>query len=156
MNYDECTLQGLAYETATKISQWKYEKPYDVYNFYGTPDGYLLNEDTWGTEQFCLLNNGEVIGFIACQYDDDNLWAGWSLSPLYCGQGNGYLFIVRCVEEIRKAKNYKGTLYLRVAAWNKRAIKAYEKAGFVYFGTIQDEIAYTNNFEDFWVMKEEE
>jgi RimJ/RimL family protein N-acetyltransferase len=49
--------------------------------------------------------------------------------------------------------DYNGTIYLRVVAWNRRAIKAYEKAGFVYSETIQDEIAYTNNIEDFWVME---
>lgn len=42
---------------------------------------------------------------------------------------------------------------LRVAAWNKRAILAYQKAGFVYVETIQDEIAYSNHMEDFWVME---
>ena len=42
---------------------------------------------------------------------------------------------------------------LRVAAWNQRAIRAYQKSGFSYVKTIQDEIAYSNHMEDFWVME---
>jgi [ribosomal protein S18]-alanine N-acetyltransferase len=153
LNYDKCTLQSLTYDAAMEICQWEYEKPYNVYNFKGKPNGYLLNKDKWGKELFCLINKGDIIGQIACQFDNnDNLWFGWSLSPLYCGQGKGHLFIKKCIEQIRKVMDYSGTIYLRVVAWNRRAIKAYEKAGFVYSETIQDEIAYTNNIEDFWVM----
>lgn len=48
--------------------------------------------------------------------------------------------------------NYKGSIYLRVAESNKRAINAYKKAGFIYEETIQDEIAYSNYSENFWIM----
>lgn len=34
----------------------------------------------------------------------------------------------------------------------KNATKAYQKAGFTYPETIQDEIAYSGKTEDFWVM----
>ena len=152
MDFSECKLEALSYKTAAEISQWEYEKPYDVYSFKGHPNGYLLKEDTWGKEQFCLLNNDLVIGQVACQFNGDDLGVGWSLSPLYCGQGNGYLFIEKCIDEIRKYKKYNGTIFLRVAASNERAIKAYQKAGFVYVKTIRDEVAYTNKEEDFWVM----
>ena len=152
MDYNRCLLQGLTEATAAEISQWEYEKPYDVYNFKGRPNGYLMNKDTWGTEQFCLTDDGKTVGYVACQFDKNNLWIGWSLSPLYCGQGRGHLFVGKCMEQIRKMRSYKGTLYSRVAAWNQRAIKAYQKAGFVYKETIQDEIAYTNKMEDFYVM----
>jgi [ribosomal protein S18]-alanine N-acetyltransferase len=49
-----------------EICQWEYEKPYNVYNFKGKPNGYLLNKDTWGKELFCLINKGDIIGQIAC------------------------------------------------------------------------------------------
>lgn len=93
-----------------------------------------------------------MTGFVACQYDHNDLWVGWSLSPLYCGYGQGHLFIEKCIKEIRKNLSYDDTLFLRVVAWNKRAIQAYQKAGFVYKNTIKDGIAYTNIIEDFWVM----
>jgi RimJ/RimL family protein N-acetyltransferase len=152
MDYDKCILVGLTYDTAMKISNWEYDKPYAVYNFKGKSNGYLLDEDTWGKEQFCLKNEGDIIGQVACQFDNDNLWVGWSLSPLYCGQGSGHIFVQKCIEQIRNVMEYNGTIYLNVVAWNKRAIKAYQKAGFVYFKTVKDEIAYTNIIEEFWVM----
>ena len=61
------------YDAAMEISQWKYDKPYDAYNFKGNPHGYLLNKDTWGKEQFCLLGKGNIIGQVACQFDGNNL-----------------------------------------------------------------------------------
>lgn len=152
MDYNQCVLQSLTETSAFEISQWEYEKPYDVYNFKGRPNGYLLNKETWGKEQFCLADDDKVIGFVACQYDHNDLWVGWSLSPLYCGLGQGHLFIKKCIEEIRKEFNYYNTIFLRVAAWNKRAVQAYQKAGFAYKQTIKDEVAYTNVIEDFWVM----
>lgn len=152
MDYNQCVLQGLTESAVSEIVQWEYEPPYDVYSFKGHPNGYLLNKETWGKEQFCLVYNNKTVGYVSCQYGNDDLWIGWSLSPLYCGKGQGHEFIGRCVSEIRKIKDYRGIIYLRVAAWNKRAIMAYQKSGFVYQQTIKDEIAYTNNIEDFWVM----
>lgn len=154
IKFENCILQSLSDTTAAEISQWEYHKPFDVYNFKGTPNGYLLDESTWGTEQFCLVDadTGAVLGQVACQFEESDLWVGWSMSPALCGKGNGAAFVTKCVEEIRAAKNYTGRMLLRVAAWNQRAIKVYQRVGFVYVETIQDEIAYTDHIEDFWVM----
>jgi hypothetical protein len=95
----------------------------------------------------------KVIGQVACQKDNDDLWVGWSLVPKLCGAGNGTSFIRRSVAEIRRIIDHPGAIYLRVAAWNKRAISAYKKAGFAYCETIIDEIAGTNKPEEFHVMK---
>ena len=154
MNLSSCVLKPTDEKSAEIISEWEYPHPYDVYNFKNKNNGYLFDRNLWGTEQFCLICGNDVIGQVACQYDNGNLWVGWSLAPVYCGIGNGYLFIGKCIEEIRRVKQYNGILNLRVAAWNERAIKAYKKAGFVYVKTITDEIANTNNPEDFHLMKQ--
>ena len=140
-------------ETALQISEWEYKPPLDMCSFKGRPNGYLMDKATWGTEQFCLLEQARLIGYVSCQLDKGMLWVGWSLSPKLCGRGEGHLFVEKCVQEIREIKRYKNPVYLRVAASNIRAIKAYQKAGFVLSEIIQDEIAYTNNIEDFWIMK---
>ncbi|MFT3952253.1 MAG: GNAT family N-acetyltransferase [Oscillospiraceae bacterium] len=150
--FTRCEFRPLTETAASEISRWAYEQPYDCYNFKGHPNGYLFNRDTWGKEQFYLADENRVIGFVSCQYDGGDLWVGWSLSPLFCGQGNGFLFIEHCVSVIRTALNHKGEIFLRVAAWNQRAIRSYQKAGFRCLKTIKDEIAYTNQTEDFWVM----
>ena len=146
------SLQPLTKESASKISQWEYEPPYDAYSFKGHHDEYLLDESIWGIEQFCLTCNGVVLGQVACQYEGDDLWVGWSMAPTLCGRGYGAAFVEKCVAELRHTKQFTGRVLLRVAAWNQRAIKAYQKAGFVYLETIQDKIAYSNHTEDFWVM----
>ena len=151
--FKESKLHALTEDFASIISQWEYDIPYDVYNFKGHPNGYQFDSSTWGTEQFCLYDENTVLGQVACQFDGDNLWIGWSLNPDLCGKGNGCEFISKCVLEIRKLKNFNGSILLRVSATNKRAIKAYQKAGFVHIQTIKDEIPYTKHIEDFWVMK---
>ena len=76
------------------------------------------------------------------------------MAPELTGQGNGAAFVTRCVQEIRRVKGHTGRVLLRVSARNQRAIRAYQKAGFRYVETIQDEIAFSNNMEDFWVMEQ--
>lgn len=152
-SFDSGVLKPLTKEIAEEISNWEYESPYAVYNFKGHPDDWLMEESTWGTEQFCLVDGETILGQVACQLDGKDLWVGWSMAPNFCGKGNGSDFVNRCVRELREFTGHTGRILLRVAAWNQRAIRAYQKAGFSYVETIQDEIAYTNYMEDFWVME---
>ena len=145
-------LEPLCQETANAIALWEYDPPYDAYNFKGTPNDYLFDTATWGDEQFCLMCDGEILGQVACQYEEADLWVGWSMAPWLCGQGYGAAFVDRCVTKLCRAKDHHGRVLLRVSARNHRAVRAYEKAGFRYLETIQDEIAYTGVIEDFLVM----
>lgn len=153
INMADGLLEPLTKEIVAKISGWEYEAPYEVYSFKGHHDAYLLDESIWGVEQFCLACDEIILGQVACQYENDDLWVGWSMAPEFTGQGNGAAFVIRCVQEIRRVKGHTGRILLRVSARNKRVIKAYQKAGFRYVETIQDEIAFSNNMEDFWVME---
>lgn len=146
-------LEPLTRDTANQIAQWEYEAPYDAYSIKGHHDEYLLDESTWGTEQFCLVQGGILLGQVSCQYEGNTLWVGWSMAPQFCGQGNGAVFVERCVKELCRIKSHNGRVLLRVSARNRRAIKAYRKAGFRYVETILDEIAYSDHLEDFWVME---
>ena len=152
-DFENGELHPLSRETVAEISQWEYEALYEAYSFKGHHDEYLLDETIWGIEQFCLTCDGIILGQVACQYEGDDLWVGWSMAPELTGQGNGAIFVGRCVQEIRRAKGHTGRILLRVSARNKRAIKAYQKAGFRYVETIQDEIAFSDHMEDFWVME---
>lgn len=146
------SLEPLTKEIAEKMAQWEYEAPFEAYSIKGHHDEYLMDEYTWGTEQFCLVDGGILLGQVSCQYEGDDLWVGWSMAPQFCGKGNGAAFVAHCVKELRRVKGHNGRVLLRVSARNRRAIKAYQKAGFRYIETIQDEIAYSNHIEDFWVM----
>ena len=146
------SLEPLTKEIATIISGWEYDAPYEAYSFKGHHDEYLLDETIWGVEQFCLKCDGILLGQVACQFEGDDLWVGWSMAPEFTGQGKGAAFVACCVREIRRVKGHTGRILLRVSARNKRAIKAYQKAGFRYVETIRDEIAFSNHMENFWVM----
>lgn len=150
---DNSRLVGLDTDTAKQISLWEYKYPYDAYSFKGRENGYLWNKETWGTEQFCLLCKEIITGQVACQWEQGELWIGWSMAPAICGQGCGTVFVRKCIGEIREHFNYQDKLLLRVAASNMRAVKAYQKAGFQYIKTVKDEIAYSDNIEDFWIME---
>lgn len=153
INMAKGSLEPLTRETAAEISGWVYKAPYEAYSFKGHQAAYLLDKSTWGVEQFCLTCDGIVLGQAACQYEGDDLWVGWSMAPELTGQGNGAAFVSCCVREIRRVKGHTGRILLRVSARNIRAIKAYQKAGFRYVKTIRDEIAFSDNMEDFWVME---
>lgn len=153
VNFETCIMRPLNAKYAAEISQWEYPAPYEAYSFKGHPNEYLMDETTWGTEQFALCSGDSLVGQVAGQFYEDRFWVGWSLSPALCGSGNGWLFVRKCVEEIRKSLNFNGNILLRVAASNVRARKAYQKAGFVHTETIQDEVAYSDYTEDFWVME---
>lgn len=150
--FENGKLLPLTKEIVAEISQWAYEVPYEAYSFKGHHDEYLLDESIWGVELFCLICDGIILGQVACQYEGDDLWVGWSMAPQLCGKGTGSAFVRKCVKELRSVKGHTGRILLRVAAWNQRAVKAYQKAGFRYLKTIQDEIAYSNHMEDFYVM----
>ena len=149
---EEGKLFPLCSEAVAEIALWEYDPPYAAYSIKGHTDEYLLDEATWGMEQFCLVFDGILLGQVSCQKEGDVLWVGWSMAPEFTGKGNGAAFVTRCVQEIRRITKHCGQIRLRVSARNQRAIKAYQKAGFRYLETIQDEIAYSNHIEDFWVM----
>lgn len=151
--FEKGMLKPLTKEIAMEISNWEYDSFYTAYNFTGHPNDWLMKESTWGIEQFCLIDGETVLGHVSCQFDEDDLWIGWSMAPKLCGKGSGGEFIKQCVKEIRRVTRHTGRILLRVAAWNKRAIHAYQKAGFRYVETIEDEIAYSNHLEEFWVME---
>lgn len=152
IDYENCAVVPMTEEAAEEIGSWKYEKPYAAYSFRGREDDYLFDRSLWGSELFYMTDGERVIGQVACQRYEGEMWVGWSLSPELCGRGNGHLFVKRCVCEVRRIKNYSGDLLLRVAASNKRAVNAYRKAGFIYCRTISDEVAYSGITEDFYVM----
>lgn len=151
--FEKGILKALTKEVANEISGWEYESPYEGYSYKGHSNHWLMNEATWGMEQFYLVVDESILGHVSCQLVGSDLWVGWSMTPSLCGKGSGSKFIEQCVKELCRITGHRGRILLKVAAWNRRAICAYQKAGFVYVETIKDEIAYSDCMEDFWVME---
>ena len=80
-----------------------------------------------------LINDiSELVGWSSFYIEDDNLWLSLGLRPDLTGQGLGKEFVTECVEfaKIHYTKDIHN-VRLEVALFNQRAIKVYEKAGFV-------------------------
>ena len=133
---------------AVEILGWRYEKPYDFYNNEETAEARteLLNS----TYHTIVDEEGQLVGFfctgLSAQvpaghgvgvYDEDCIDMGLGMHPARTGNGAGYTFCSFILEQI-KARHPGKPVRLTVASFNSRAIRLYEKLGFVRqhaFGT---------------------
>lgn len=135
------TVQKMSRRDAEKIAQWVYEPPYDIYNMNGSRES--INELLDGSSISVLDENGGLTGFFcfgtsaripaglqAGAYQRrDALDIGLGLHPERCSQGHGVSFLeigLRYAAE----QFHTDTFRLTVAAFNQRAIRVYEHAGF--------------------------
>lgn len=123
-------------QNAREICGWKYADEYAVYNY---PDWETLQNRKWAIADperrrkefysvFSQENN--LVAYFRLVKESDGLLLGLGMKPEYCGKGFGSAFmalIVRYAEQ-----NFPGNnLQLDVREFNRRAIKCYEKAGFL-------------------------
>jgi [ribosomal protein S18]-alanine N-acetyltransferase len=151
MNYTFVPMnEGYATEI---VETWKYENEYSIYD-YSNEAEHMLDSEGWGKGIFAILNQEEeLVGELSIEFFDEEgdyteysefgnkevinqreLWIGFGLRPDLIDQGRGAGFVTACVEYAVKRSQYRGKyVRLGVATFNKRAIKAYEKAGFQTF-----------------------
>lgn len=123
-------------EEAQAVTEWRYPPPYDVYRWPAWAD--MLREgrefadpDIRGAQYLSVRSNqdGALIGYVQLFPLDRAIRIGIGLRPDLCDQGLGASIITLAVEEA--ARRQPGAeIDLEVEQWNKRAIRAYEKAGF--------------------------
>ena len=143
------------------VDTWKYGETYAIYD-YVNEAAHMLDEEGWGRGIFAVLDEeGELIGELSiefydaqgeyteyCDFDHADLlagrelWIGFGLRPDLVGKGHGTAFVSACVAYAVQRFNYREAyIYLGVAAFNQRAVKAYEKAGFEVFTHTAGEIS---------------
>ena len=119
---------------------WQYEPPYDVYNCPSEEigDAVHYNIDPANNVYAMLDQNEELIGYCSYgrdaqvpggDYSEEALDIGLMIKPELTGQGMGSDF---ASEVIQKGINNYAPKRLRVtiAAFNKRAMRVWEKNGF--------------------------
>ncbi|BFH68441.1 MAG: GNAT family N-acetyltransferase [Paenibacillus dendritiformis] len=126
---------------ASIIANWTYDEPYSLYSMDGDED--TIAEFMNGDYFYALDNENVLIGYICTGssarvpggYDigiygqETYLDFGLGLHPEFTGKGMGAGFVTSSLEFIRE--RYQTTdIQLVVAAFNERAIKVYERAGF--------------------------
>ncbi|CAM3912176.1 GNAT family N-acetyltransferase [Cohnella lubricantis] len=122
-------------EDAARICDWRYPPPYDKYRWpswermkfeereFGDPD---IRERQYASVRD---GGGELIGYVQFFPMAGVVRLGLGLRPDCCGLGWGPAFAsATAAEAARRAPGAE--IDLEVESWNRRAIRAYEKAGF--------------------------
>lgn len=126
---------------AKEISTWTYNEPYTIYD--GDESEEFTKEITDGSYFSVVDENGDLVGYYCYGesaqvpagklygvYIEGMLDVGLGMRPDLCGKGNGYDFFVNGLK-FAQSKYSSMKFRLTVAAFNERAIKLYEKIGFV-------------------------
>lgn len=102
---------------------WRYGPPYEFYD----GDGRLpLNPERFFEARD---DGGEFVGFYYFEAREDALFYGLGLRPDLTGRGLGLDFVRRGLE-FGRARFAADRIVLDVAAFNERALRVYERAGF--------------------------
>jgi len=142
------TIKEMIRNYAMEISNWTYTEPYNIYN--GDRGEAFIEELLTGSYFSVSDENDKVVGFYcfgdAAQvpvgnqyqaYDDRSfLDIGLGMRPDLCGKGKGYEFFLEGLNFVQHKLSVK-KFRLTVVAFNKRAIKLYEKIGFKVTGTFE-------------------
>lgn len=117
---------------AREVSGWRYEPPYDFYDAAADPDDLaeLLDPQRRRGVYFSALDweNG-LVGFFGFEKMEQTVDVGLGLRPDLTGRGLGAEFVLSGRAFARERFSPR-RFTLSVAAFNKRAIGVYERAGF--------------------------
>jgi [ribosomal protein S18]-alanine N-acetyltransferase len=128
-------------EEALQIAGWRYEPPYDFYDWVSDPDDLaeLLDPHRRGDDYFSAFDEkGALVGSFSFKRNGKAVQVGLGLRPDLTGKGLGRGFLLAGLNFARGA--FAPDIFrLAVATFNERAIKVYEGAGFVRGRTYQHE-----------------
>lgn len=121
---------------AREVCTWHYEGVYSVYDF---SDWDVVVQNCWSladeevrTNDFLALYLDDImVGFGRIQLQNDEVALGIGLKPEYCGKGYGQACMSALVSEAQNRFGREVAIGLEVRRFNKRAIKCYEKVGFL-------------------------
>jgi RimJ/RimL family protein N-acetyltransferase len=117
------TIQPASAEALAEIGTWRYDPPYDFYDGDADP---VLNPERFYE---ALDEDGAFVGNFYFEEKGDALEIGLGLRPDLTGRGLGLEFFLAGLQFGRERFRPR-RMILNVAAFNERAIKVYERAGF--------------------------
>jgi [ribosomal protein S18]-alanine N-acetyltransferase len=117
---------------ALVVAAWHYEPPYSFYDWTADADDLaeLLGKETREGKYFSALGaDGELVGWFSFLSEGDCVEFGLGLRPDLTGQGLGLAYLQAGL--VFAGQRFQpGRFRLSVAAFNERAIRVYERAGF--------------------------
>ncbi|MDN6301873.1 MAG: GNAT family N-acetyltransferase [Brachybacterium sp.] len=115
---------------------WKYPEPYNFYDATADAEDYqdyqeLITPSMWPDSFWQVRHEGELVGFFTADATEDGEACEISLGlrPDLTGGGRGSAFLTAGLKQLHRSE-MPDRLVLSVAAFNIRAISAYEGAGF--------------------------
>ena len=131
----DLTVSELTEEDAKAICLWRYDVPYDIYNYPSWETAIaqgsgITNPVRRCNEFFAVRNDNRFIGYFRVVNHGQSVMIGLGLAPDMCGHHLGYRFML-LIEEVLQQRNPDKTAQLEVRTFNVRAIRCYESAGFV-------------------------
>ncbi|WP_164669838.1 GNAT family N-acetyltransferase [Virgibacillus doumboii] len=111
---------------------WHYDGEYAFYDMKSDEEDLaeFLDSEARGELVYVVLQADELVGFFSFSKTNEiTVDIGLGMRPDLTGRGEGLDF-VRAGMEFAESEFYPEKLTLAVAAFNKRGIKVYEKAGF--------------------------
>ena len=120
---------------AAEVETWTYEPPYDFYDTASDPEDAAAMRDPGKRDHFrAVLSEGsELEAFWWLDPKDDAFEVGLGLRPDLTGRGLGEAIITAELDYVRERwRPEKFRLFVTV--WNERAIRLYERLGFVEVG----------------------
>jgi len=123
---------------AEVISNWRYDGPIAFYNAEIDHEDLqeLLDPRRRGYHYYSAFDGDRLAGYFSFHYERETriTTVGLGLAPNLTGKGLGGIFVKKGLAF--GVKTFPGTsvFKLSVAAFNKRAVKVYEEAGFRLIG----------------------
>ena len=117
---------------AQAIAAWRHPEPYSFYDADADPGDLaeLLDPSEWGRRYFAADDaRGELAGLFVFKLTNRMAEIGLGLRPDLTGQGLGLRFVEAGVDYAATVLG-ASEFALAVAAFNRRAITVYERAGF--------------------------
>jgi len=124
--------EPMSQRQARTVAAWRYTRPYDFYDMVADPGDLaeLLDPAQRAGRYFAVLGDpGDLVGFFMFKHEGDTIEVGLGLRPDLTGRGLGLSFLLAGLELARE-RYAPARIQLAVAAFNQRAIRVYERAGF--------------------------
>ena len=127
------TFREMTQEDAAVVAGWSYPPPYDFYDASSDADDLaeLLDHDRRAGRYLAAFDgDGALVGFAQLTPAGGDVVIGLGLRPDLTGHGLGAGFLESVLAAARE-RSAPVRFTLSVAAFNRRAISVYERAGFV-------------------------
>ncbi|UOQ95172.1 GNAT family N-acetyltransferase [Halobacillus shinanisalinarum] len=123
------------------IAEWHYPGEYSFYDMKADKEDYeeFINPDARSEHTYSVYQKGQLLGFLTANAAaPKTVNIGLGMHPDVTGKGVGSLFLESCLDFVYE--HYEPSkITLSVASFNKRAIKVYKRAGFVYVKSFQQQ-----------------